>query len=270
MERYNLKNAELFMKKIQLKKSTLIAVPVLLMISLSFAFSPSTSFTSSNNTVVIPMAPVPVIPPVEEIPVSEDETVATLYSNLDLDDRGLSEEAFSYAMKGFRKLVTQGKISNQKLLTIADFTKSSSQKRLYVIDIATERVLYQTWVAHGRGSGAEYADRFSNIPESYQSSLGFYETAGTYVGKNGYSLRLEGLENGINSNALNRAIVIHGAPYVSEGFIKARGYIGRSHGCPALPEKLNKPIIETIKNGSAFFIFSKKNNYLERSKVLNA
>jgi hypothetical protein len=111
---------------------------------------------------------------------------------------------------------------------------------------------------------------FLTSPDSYQSSLGFYITEGTYNGKNGFSMQLEGMEYGINHRAEERAIVVHGAPYVSEGFIRSKGYIGRSHGCPALPEKLNKPIIEKIKNGSCLFIYSNDKNYLQQSKILNS
>ncbi len=249
-----------------LKKSLPYVLPVFL-ISISLASTPSLLATKAGP--VVPDLEIPA-PVVKETEVNVSEKAAMLYDELELQKKGLSEDAFIYAMKGFDKLVKEGKVSNKRLLTVADFTKSSAQKRFFVIDVKNEKVLYHTWVAHGRGSGGEFANSFSNIPESYQSSLGFYVTSGTYNGKNGFSMRLEGLEAGINSNALNRAIVIHGAPYVSQGFINARGYIGRSHGCPALPENLNKPIIETIKDGSLLFIYSTKNNYTERSRILNA
>ncbi|MBC7867350.1 MAG: murein L,D-transpeptidase catalytic domain family protein, partial [Gloeobacteraceae cyanobacterium ES-bin-316] len=129
--------------------------------------------------------------------------------------------------------------------------------------------LFNTYVAHGQNTGQEYANRFSNKPESFQSSLGFYITTSTYMGKNGFSLQLDGMENGINDLANERAIVMHGAPYVSESYIKTKGYIGRSHGCPAVPQQLNKPIIEKIKNGSCLFIYSNDKGYLKRSKILN-
>ncbi|RYG34159.1 MAG: murein L,D-transpeptidase catalytic domain family protein, partial [Chitinophagaceae bacterium] len=156
------------------------------------------------------------------------------------------------------------------VLTIVDFSLPSNEKRLFVIDVEEEKVLFNTYVAHGRGSGEKMAQRFSNVPESFQSSLGFYSTSSTYQGKHGYSLRLSGLEPGFNNLAEERAIVIHSADYVSEGFIRTKGYLGRSWGCPALPEKLNKPIIDEIKNGSCLFIYSPNNNYLKKSKLLNA
>ena len=113
------------------------------------------------------------------------------------------------------------------------------------------------------------ASNFSNALQSYKSSLGFYQTLGTYMGGHGYSLRLEGLEKGINDNANRRDIVIHGAPYVNESLIRSQGYIGRSWGCPALPENLNKPIINTIKNGTCLFIYGNNKSYVKRSKIIN-
>lgn len=206
----------------------------------------------------------------EPVAVKDDASVAALYENMDLESKGLSREAFEAGMKGFDKLTEEGKIRNGNLLTIVDFTRPSTVKRMYVLDVTTGKVLFHTLVAHGQKSGREFAEQFSNIPESYQSSLGFYETSSTYIGKNGYSMKLRGLEKGINNLAEERAVVVHGAPYVSEGFIKANGYLGRSWGCPALPENLNRPIIDKIKNGTCLFIYSKKNNYLDRSRVLNS
>ena len=131
-------------------------------------------------------------------------------------------------------------------------------------------MLFNTYVAHGQNSGKEFANRFSNAPESFQSSLGFYETSETYQGKNGYSMHLTGLEKGINDKADQRAIVMHGAPYVSENYIHSQGYIGRSWGCPAVPEKHNKPIIDRIKNGTCLFIYAGNKTYSRKSKILNS
>jgi hypothetical protein len=200
----------------------------------------------------------------------DNNFIELAYDSMHLDKLGLSEQAFSYAMKGFNYLVQQGKIVKDNIISIADFSLPSSRKRLFVIDLDDYRVLYNTYVAHGVNSGKEYARQFSNKPSSYQSSLGFYETLGTYIGEHGYSLRLDGLEKGINDNANSRDIVIHAADYVDESLIRSQGYIGRSWGCPALPEKLHKPIIDKIKNGSCLFIYSSDNAYLKRSKIINA
>lgn len=197
-------------------------------------------------------------------------TTNTLYESMNLDIIGLSKQTFEYAMKGFNLLLEQGKLENENIISIVDFSMPSSKKRLFVIDLEKVKVVFNTYVAHGVNSGEAMAREFSNNPESLKSSLGFYETLQTYSGGHGYSLRLEGLEKGINDNANSRDIVIHAADYVNEAFIKARGFIGRSWGCPALPEKLNTPIINTIKGGTCLFLYSKDKAYLSKSKIINA
>jgi hypothetical protein len=204
------------------------------------------------------------------IKLTVEHTAGSLYDSLRLNIMGLSQQAFDYAMKGFNNLIHTGKIPNENILSIVDFSKPSSQKRLFVIDLQHYKVLFNTYVAHGRNSGREFANEFSNSPESNKSSLGFYETENTYFGNNGYSLRLEGLERGINDNAGRRDIVIHGAPYVNEDFIRSQGYIGRSQGCPALPPEKSKSIIDKIKNGTCLFIYSPQRNYLGNSRLLNS
>lgn len=200
---------------------------------------------------------------------SASNSLELVYDSLNLDNLGLSQEAFNYAIAGYKKLKESGTILNDKVLSIVDFSKPSNKKRLFVIDLNNYKLLFNTYVAHGQNTGKEFAKAFSNNPESHQSSLGFYITSGTYNGSNGYSMYLKGMEKGFNNLAYERAIVMHGAPYVSEGFIRSRGYIGRSHGCPAVPEKLNKPIIEKIKNGSCFFIYSNNRSYLSKSRLLH-
>ncbi len=195
--------------------------------------------------------------------------VHKMYDSLNLNAFGLSQAAFNYAIKGFENLKSDGKLLNDHVISIVDFTKLSSEKRLYVLDIKSYKILFNTYVAHGQGSGQAMATNFSNVPESLQSSLGFYKTSSTYYGKNGFSLKLHGFENGINDKAAERSIVLHGALYVSEDFINSQGYIGRSWGCPAVPEKLNRPIIEKIKNGSCLFIYSQNKSYLQQSRLLN-
>lgn len=195
---------------------------------------------------------------------------AKIYDSLQLNLSGLSEQAFTSAIKGYEYLKQKGKIGNENILSIADFSSPSSKKRFFVIDLKNFKVLFNTYVAHGQNSGAAMATQFSNTPESLQSSLGFFTTSSTYNGKNGYSMHLKGMEDGINDKAEERAIVMHGAPYINENIINDRGYIGRSWGCPAVPEKLNKPIIDKIKNGSCLFIYSKNSRYQQTSKILNS
>ena len=175
--------------------------------------------------------------------------------------------SFYSAFLGYNTLMNEGKIS-KNLLTIIDFTLPSTQKRLWVIDMVTKKVLMNTLVAHGRNSGENYATNFSNLAESYKSSLGFYKTSETYIGKHGYSLRLDGLEKGINDNARNRAVVMHGADYVSQDFIKAQGRLGRSQGCPAVSYADHKELINLIKNESCLFIYHNSVAYKNKSKLL--
>jgi hypothetical protein len=201
-------------------------------------------------------------------PVVADNMIAGVYDSLRLNLMGLSKQAFQIAMEGFDYLVKAGKLTNDKIISIVDFSQPYSKKRLFVIDLDTKKVLFNTYVAHGVNSGKEYASSFSNTPESNKSSLGFYETMDTYNGKNGYSLHLQGLEKGINDKADSRAIVMHGADYVSEGLAQKQGYIGRSFGCPAVPEKLHRPIIDQIKNGTCLFIYSPDKHYFIQSRLL--
>ena len=198
---------------------------------------------------------------------SEISESSFLYDSLNLNTLGLSEEAFNYGLKGYEYLKSIGKLNNESILSIVDFSLPSSQKRLFVLDMENGALLYQTFVAHGRNSGKEYARQFSNKPESFKSSLGFYVTKNTYFGQHGFSLRLEGEEKGINDNAMKRAIVIHSADYVDKKLISTQGYIGRSLGCPALPKDVYKPIITKIKDGSCLFVYS-PGNYAAKSPVL--
>lgn len=193
----------------------------------------------------------------------------SVYDSLQLNMSGLSKQAYDYAMRGFKSLLSMGKLNNDSIISIADFSLSSAKKRLFIIDIKNYQVLYNTYVAHGRNSGAEYAKQFSNNPKSNKSSLGFYVTGNTYDGEHGYSLHLEGEERGINDNAFKRAIVMHSAGYVNENYIKSKGYIGRSFGCPAIPETIFKPIIDEIKDGSCLFIYSPNHYYLSHSRFLH-
>ncbi|HMO63416.1 MAG TPA: murein L,D-transpeptidase catalytic domain family protein [Ferruginibacter sp.] len=200
---------------------------------------------------------------------NDDNTPVSIYDSLRLGSYGLSRQVFDYALAGFNTLKETGNINNDNIISIIDFSKPSYLKRLYIIDITKYKLLFNTFVAHGMNSGKQMAMSFSNIPQSYKSSLGFYTTLNTYQGKHGYSLQLQGVEPGINDKAFDRDIVIHGAPYVNEQIIRAQGYLGRSQGCPAIPEKLHKPIINTIKNGTCLFIYGADKKYFSRSKILN-
>jgi hypothetical protein len=192
------------------------------------------------------------------------------YNALHLSGMRLTREVYSLAIKGFRKLEAEGKLRNIDVMTIVDYSQSSNRKRLYVIDLKNKKLLFNTYVAHGRKTGEEFAETFSNCGGSFQSSLGFYITQQTVIGPHtGFALTLDGVEKGFNDNACKRAIIMHGADYVSESFIKKNGRLGRSLGCPALPPELTKPIIETIKGGTCLFLYDPDPVYLCRSTLLN-
>ncbi|PKP18997.1 MAG: hypothetical protein CVU07_00805 [Bacteroidetes bacterium HGW-Bacteroidetes-23] len=201
--------------------------------------------------------------------VTSESKVISLYNNLDAKNFKLPQlESFTKALEGFYQLKQKGLIQND-ILTLVDFSLSANSKRMWVIDMSTNTVLYHSLVAHGRNSGEEFATAFSNKSESYQSSLGFYLTGETYQGKHGLSLRLDGLERGINDKARERAVVIHGADYVSDSFIKQNKRLGRSQGCPALPVELNQEIIKTIKDKSCLFIYHPSRSYKVASKLIS-
>ena len=180
-------------------------------------------------------------------------------------DKILSFDVFDTALTGYSHTDA---IRKKNIITIIDFSKPSTNRRCYVIDLDNRKLLYQCFVAHGRNSGDNFAGSFSNEPQSLKSSLGFYLTAETYTGKHGYSLRLDGLEKSINDNARPREIVIHGADYVSQGFIDKHGRLGRSWGCPALPVEISGEVIDKISNGSCLFIYGKDENYIKSSSFL--
>jgi hypothetical protein len=159
--------------------------------------------------------------------------------------------------------------TRKRIITVIDYSMPSSQKRLWVIDLDSNTLLFHEYVAHGSGSGADQATSFSNRDGSHQSNIGLLKTAETYRGKHGYSLKLDGLEQGWNSRARSRAIVIHGADYVSEAFIRAQGRLGRSWGCPALRPEITRQLIDTIKGGSLVFGYYPDQGWLGGSKYLN-
>lgn len=191
-----------------------------------------------------------------------------LYDSLHLDKKGLSFDALKYAFKGYQNLLNKGAVKKTDILTVIDFSKSSHKKRMFIIDLNNYKLLLNTYVAHGKNTGFQYAKRFSNKMESLQSSLGFYITKGTYFGKHGLSLKLAGKERGINDKAEDRAVVIHGANYIGDHRLNS-SYMGRSFGCPAVPQAVSNKVINLIKNGTCLFIYHPSNSYLNGSRLLN-
>ncbi|MCC9138376.1 murein L,D-transpeptidase catalytic domain family protein [Pontibacter silvestris] len=190
-----------------------------------------------------------------------NQVAFNLYNHMDLQGQGLRFEVFDKALTGYYNLRREQKLSEKPIITIVDFTKSSTEKRLWVLDLSNKEVLYNTYVSHGRNSGEEYAENFSNDTGSYMSSIGFYVTQAPYYGKHGLSLRLDGMDEAYNSNALDRCIVMHGAEYASENVIDLTGRLGRSLGCPAIPMEHHEEIINTVVGGTTLYVHAADDAY---------
>ena len=192
-----------------------------------------------------------------------ENTIKDLYQQCELTTK-LEFKIFRMALVGFHYL----ELANKDVMTIIDYSQPSTADRLFIIDMVNCKLLFNTLIAHGKNSGENLATVFSNVPESKISSIGFFVTAETYMGDNGYSLRIDGIEKGINHNARKRDIVIHKADYVSKAFIEQEGRLGRSWGCPALPNELSKDIIDLIKEGTCIFVYGEDESYFIKSNFI--
>jgi len=245
-----------------MKKQSISLITVIL---LSLIF-PSISWVSANNSpfnksILVEKSSAVIAKSMSNADLFLQHSTS-IYNQAKLAESGLDQNLFRKALVGYYNLKKTQSLSAEKtLLTIIDFSKKSSQKRLWIINLKQSKLLFNTLVAHGQGSGLDLATTFSNKPNSHQSSLGFYLTSETYIGKHGLSMRLEGMDKGFNSNARERAVVVHGASYVSQDFVNKTGRLGRSHGCPALPQALSKIIIDTIKGQTCLFISGPADNY---------
>lgn len=195
--------------------------------------------------------------------LSCEENIKTIYKDLGIENK-LEYSTFLKAIQGYNRIEDK----KAGYITIIDFSKPSNEERFFVIDLENKKVDFSTYVTHGKNSGLGTAVKFSNNPNSYQSSLGFYLTKNTYEGSNGYSLRLLGLEPGINSNAMDRNIVVHGADYATKEFMDKYGFLGRSLGCPAIPEEISKEVIDYIKGGTVLYINGNDETYYAKSKYV--
>lgn len=231
---------------------------IYLFVSLSFkGNTTNTPKIATNNTAV------------SNVMSSIDNKIQLVYNSLQTNQFQLpKEECFAEALKGFYELKEKGLIKRD-ILTLVDFSLSSNAKRLWIINLSTNEILFQSLVAHGRNTGDEFANNFSNTAESFKSSLGFYATGEVYNGKHGISLKLDGLERGLNDHARERAVVIHGADYVSESFIKYHKRLGRSQGCPAVPLEFAPEIISMIKGQSCLYIYHPSINNLKQFKLIS-
>lgn len=202
------------------------------------------------------------------VPMRAADSSDVLVTSLLRQAPGLRADVLRLALVAARRAEDRGLVKRRNLLTVIDYSLPSSQPRLFIFDLATHKLLFRELVAHGKGSGGELASFFSNDPGSLATSIGLFVTADTYNGGNGYSLRLRGLEQGINDMAWNRAIVMHGASYVSAGAVKALGRLGRSWGCPAVRREVSQKIIDTIRGGSPIFAYYPDKSWLSTSAFL--
>ena len=212
-----------------------------------------------NTAAPVPVAPLPPVVAPEFDPGSWD---APALGNT-------NPEVFALALEAAAAAVLRGDATEPATLTVIDFSRPSTAKRMWVYDLRTRTLLFEELVAHGRNSGHNLTTTFSNQPESHQSSLGLYRTAEGYVGKHGYSLRLDGLEPGFNDRARDRAIVIHGAEYVNGAAASAQGRLGRSLGCPAVRPEVARELIDAVKGGGLVFAYYPDPQWLGASTYLN-
>jgi hypothetical protein len=255
-----------------LKRSLTPAVLLALVVSF-IAASPRDQVAAAPQTVTA-AAPAPVqapaaVPAVASAPAAAAVATPAVATPANLarvkGAQGLSPKVLSMALDAVACARARGISGRDDLLTVIDYSLPSTQPRLWVLDLAKGEVLYHELVAHGQGTGENYATRFSNNMDSHQTSLGLFLTGGTYEGNNGYSLKLQGLDKGLNDRAEERHIVIHGAWYVSAEHARRQGRLGRSHGCPALSEASARPVIDTIKGGSFVFSYSGRDQAFQKA-----
>lgn len=181
---------------------------------------------------------------------------------------GLDPHALEAALIALKRLQSNGTKVRADVLTVIDYTKPSTERRLWVFDLAHLRVLFEELTAHGKNSGDNQAFRFSNAPDSLMTSLGAFLTGDTYIGKHGLSLRLQGLEKGINDNSMKREIVIHAAAYISDAIARKKGRIGRSWGCPAVRPEISRRLIEAVEGGTLVLAYYPDASWLRNSKLI--
>jgi hypothetical protein len=233
----------------------------------SFAFTTTDNLDSNSGNSEIEAIAFPNSS--ENNKTSFETKVAELYSEFSTNNSSIpAMPVFEKAMRGYDQLEEKGEVG-KRILTVIDFELSSTKKRMWIMNMETKKVLFNTYVSHGKNTGGEFATKFSNTVNSLQSSLGFYVTAETYYGKNGLSLFIDGMEKGFNSNARKRYVVIHGADYAEPNFIDRIGRLGRSYGCPAVPNTVAKDVIDTIKEESVVYIHKNNKDYLKKSTLLN-
>ncbi len=238
---------------------------VITFLTFSFAFT-TTDTLEATNLAEEPIA----LLETSKVNLTVEEEIVQVYTDFVENNTSVPDlDSFKNGMRGYYKLSDQNAFE-KNILTIIDFTLSSTKKRMWVLDMTNNKVLFNTVVAHGKNTGGEFATKFSNTVNSLQSSLGFYVTGETYFGKNGYSMFIDGMEKQFNSKARERYVVVHGASYANPSFVNKLGRLGRSYGCPALPTAVNDDIINVIKNKSVIYIHSTDKTYLKNSEMIKA
>ncbi len=256
------------LSSVRVSTSRLIfSVAVLATAGLNSGFTSAETLNGTVETAAISSsvnAPEPT-PVVEAATANASLTVAAWR---DAAVSAIDARVFELALGASRCAIKNGAVANPSTLTVIDYSKASTEARMWVLDLQGRRLLYEELVAHGQGTGDNFATKFSNQPDSHQTSIGLFVTDDTYVGRNGYSLRLDGLERGFNDRARERAIVMHGAPYVNASITKSLGRLGRSHGCPAVRDAVARQLIDTVKGGNLVFSYYPDAKWLETSKFL--
>ncbi|HUO86403.1 MAG TPA: murein L,D-transpeptidase catalytic domain family protein [Thermoanaerobaculia bacterium] len=253
-------------------KTARYLAPLALVCALGFGpFLVGATDASDPGATVTPATPTPEIsqPASDPAPSSPPSTLSTASAvPAPLTADGLDPNVVALAEHAIARAGDRGLVDAARTLTVIDYSLPSTEKRLWVFDLESRELLFHELVAHGKNTGDNLATRFSNTLDSKQTSLGLFKTANTYVGSNGYSLRLDGLDRGFNDRARERAIVIHGAPYVSAELARRQGRIGRSWGCPALDQKVSRQLIDTIAGDGLVYAYHPQDDFLRGSELL--
>lgn len=221
--------------------------------------------TTAQQTAIAPAQPLDIVP----APSDAEGAHGLMVDAMAAREAGISPHVLDLALTATACGIASGDFDQPPTLTVIDYARPSVEPRLWVFDLATGGLLFTELVAHGQATGENMALHFSDRPNSRQTSIGLFVTGETYVGRNGYSLRMDGLEPGFNSHARERAIVMHGAPYVSREFASEHGRLGRSWGCPAVREAVAREVIDTVRGGGVVFSYYPDEEWLEQSRFLN-
>ncbi len=262
-----MRNVSLRVSMARLRIAAVLAVGVGLTSGLSGA---SATEVEVRPSVAAPRSPAARVPATTTRPAANASGAFAAEAWSDDAVGRINPRVFALALGAARCATSNGAVADPSTLTIIDYSKASTEPRMWVLDLENRALLYEELVSHGQGSGGNFATKFSNSPDSHQTSLGLFVTDSTYVGRNGYSLKLDGLEPGFNDRARERAIVMHGAPYVNDEISRGLGRLGRSHGCPAVREPIARELIDRVKGGSLVFAYYPDKEWLKTSAFLSS